>query len=51
VPFLFVDEQQREYLIWWAKANNAPAWFIEVLEREDPKRKQLPVTYWRGRQG
>jgi len=50
MPFIFVDEEQRNYLVWFAKANNAPDWFIKALELEDPKRRQLPVTYWRGRQ-
>ena len=50
MPFIFLDEKQREFLVWWSKAHNAPAWLIEALEREDPKRNQLPVTYWRGRQ-
>jgi hypothetical protein len=50
MPFIFLDEKQRTYLEWWAKAHNAPDWFIKALEREDPKRNQLPVTYWRGRQ-
>jgi hypothetical protein len=51
VPFIFLDEKQRSYLEWWAKSRNAPDWFIKALEREDPKRNQLAVRYWRGRQG
>lgn len=50
MPFIFVDEDQRKHLLWFAKAHNAPQWFIKALEKEDPKRDQLGVTYWRGRQ-
>ena len=50
MPFIFLDEKQREHLTWWAKAHNAPAYLLKALEREDPKRSKLPVTYWRGRQ-
>lgn len=50
MPFIFLDEKQRAHMEWWAKAHNAPEWFIKAIEKEDPKRSKLPVTYWRGRQ-
>lgn len=50
VPFIFIDEEQRQWLERFAEANKGPAWLLEAIRREDPKRRGLPVTYWRGRQ-
>ena len=50
MPFIFIDEEQRQWLERFAEANKGPAWLLEAIRREDPKRRGLPVTYWRGRQ-
>ena len=49
MPFIFLDEQQRQWLERFAEANGPP-WLLKAVKREDPKRRSLPVTYWRGRQ-
>ena len=49
MPFIFLDEEQRQWLEKFAKANG-PAWLLQAVQREDPQRRGLPVTYWRGRQ-
>lgn len=49
MPFIFVDEEQRRWLERFAQANG-PAWLLKAVQMEDPKRRQLPVSYWRGRQ-
>lgn len=46
MALIAVAENERQYLLWWARANNAPAWFIEALER--PVHQDLNVTYWQG---
>lgn len=49
MPFIFVDERQRQWLERFAK-ENGPAWLLKAVQLEDPKRRALPVSYWRGRQ-
>ena len=49
MPFIFIDEEQRQWLERFAEANG-PTWLLKAVKREDPKRRGLPVTYWRGRQ-
>jgi hypothetical protein len=44
MPLIQLDERQRQHLLWFARARNAPAWFIAALERAAPP--ALPLTRW-----
>lgn len=46
MPSFYVDEQQRRFLLWWARTYNAPVWFIEELEKQRPE--TLKITNWKG---
>lgn len=44
---IFVNESQRQWLERLAK-ENGPEWLLKAVQLEDPKKRGLPETHWKG---
>ena len=47
MPMIFLTEPQRQWLERLAETNGPP-WLLQAVKREDPKRRGLPESHWRG---
>ena len=47
MPMIFVNESQRQWLERFAEEQRIE-WLLKAARLEDPKRRGLPESHWRG---